>query len=386
MKYFLIAGEASGDLHGSNLMKGLKKQDPHAEFHFFGGDLMQAEGGLLLKHYREMAFMGAIEVVANLRTIKKNFALCKSELLAFSPDVLILIDYPGFNLKMAEFAKQNGLKVFYYISPKIWAWKEWRIKQIKAFVDEMFTIFPFETDFFNRFGYKVHYVGNPLLDEMVSFEKNKPDHNFLKDLNPDSRPVVALLPGSRRQEIKLILPTMIQLANEYPAFRFVVSGAPSISPEFYEKIIGDSGYPVVYSQTYPLLSGSYAAIVASGTATLETALFNVPQVVLYKMAGGYIGFKLVKLIFLKVKYVSLPNLVLNKEAVREFLMTDMKFKKIKPETDKLLNDENYREEIFKNYLRLKEIMGGPGASDRAAKLMFDIASDFRRNTATNADH
>lgn len=369
MKYFLIAGEASGDLHGSNLMKGLKKYDPEAEFLFFGGDLMKAEGGLLLKHYREMAFMGAIDVIANIRTIKKNFTLCKNELLAFSPDVLILIDYPGFNLKIAEFAKQNGLKVFYYISPKIWAWKEWRIKQIKAFVDEVFTIFPFETEFFARFNYKVHYVGNPLLDEIDTFEKTKAGNRFPDDLNPDNRPVVALLPGSRRQEIKLMLPVMIRLAKEYPAFRFVVSGAPSISPDFYKKMMDHSDYPVVYNQTYSLLSESFAAIVASGTATLETALLNVPQVVLYKMAGGAIGYKLFKLIFLKIKYVSLPNLVLNHGAVREFIMDDMKFEKIKPETDKLLNDEKYREEIFKNYSRLKEIMGGPGASERAASLM-----------------
>lgn len=372
MKYYLIAGEASGDLHGSNLMKELKLSDPEASFRFFGGGLMLSAGGTLVKHYRDMAFMGAIDVVKNLKTIKKNLDYCKNDLLTFAPDVVILIDYPGFNLKVAEFAKQNHLKVFYYISPKIWAWKEWRIKKIKTFVDEMFTIFPFETGFFARFNYPVHYVGNPLLDEIETFRQLPKNSEFSKNINPKNKPIVALLPGSRKQEIKLMLPVMARIAAGYPGYRFVVSGAPSIAPEFYKKILAGNNLPVVYNQTYPLLSVSYAALATSGTATLETALLNVPQVVLYKMSGGTLGYKIFRFIFLKVNYVSLPNLVLNREAVKEFIMSDMKFGKIKPEVDKLLNNEEYRKKIFGDYTRLREIMGGPGASKRAASLMADI--------------
>jgi lipid-A-disaccharide synthase len=373
MKYYLIAGEASGDLHGANLMKEIKVFDPQASFRFFGGDLMQQAGNNLAKHYREMAFMGAVDVVMNIRTIKRNMDFCKRDILAFSPDVAILIDYPGFNLKIAEFAKQNNLKVFYYISPKIWAWKAWRIKKIKAFVGEMFTIFPFETDFYKKFQYKVNYIGNPLLDEIETFKKNRlSDVEFREKNQLGQRPIVALLPGSRRQEIKLMLPVMAYFAAKYPSFQFVVSGAPSIEPGMYEKFMGKTKLPVIFNQTYGLLSNSYAALVTSGTATLETALLDTPQVVLYKMAGGSFAYKLFKLIFLKVKYVSLPNLVLNTQAVREFVMSEMKLRYIEPEVEKLLNDQEYRLKIIEDYERLKTIMGGPGASERAARKIVEL--------------
>jgi lipid-A-disaccharide synthase len=372
MKYYLIAGEASGDLHGSNLMKEVKNIDPDASFRFFGGDLMKQVENNLAKHYREMAFMGAIDVIMNIRTIKQNMDFCKREILTFSPDVVILIDYPGFNLKIAEFAKQHNLLVFYYISPKIWAWKEWRIKKIKAYVDEMFTILPFETEFFAKFKFKVNYVGNPLLDEIESYKENKPELDFREENHLDKRPLVALLPGSRKQEIKLMLPVMAFFPDLYPEFQFVVSGAPSIEPVFYNQILQETKLPVVYNQTYNLLSNSYAALVTSGTATLETALFNIPQVVLYKMAGGYLGYKIFKLIFLKVKYVSLPNLVLGKQAVREFVMSEMKLRFIKPEVEKLLKDQDYRKKIFDDYTRLKEIMGQPGASKHAAQKIVEM--------------
>jgi len=375
MKYYLIAGEASGDLHGANLMKELKVSDPEALFRFFGGDLMQNVENNLAKHYREMAFMGGLEVIKNIKTIKRNLDFCKQDILTFSPDVIILIDYPGFNIKIAEFAKNNNLKVFYYISPKIWAWKEWRIKKIKALVDEMFTILPFEVDFYARHNYPAHYVGNPLLDEIETFLSKSGEFDFRKENNLDERQIVALLPGSRKQEIKLMLPVMIMLAGTFVEYQFVISGAPSIEKEFYKRLMGNRKIPIVNNQTYQLLINSHAAVVTSGTATLETALLNIPQLVLYKMAGGSLGYTLFKMIFLKVEYVSLPNLVCGKEVVREFVMGDMKFKIIKPEVDKLLNDQKYRKKIFEEYTHLKEIMGGAGASKRAAEKMVEILNN-----------
>ncbi|MBN1822518.1 MAG: lipid-A-disaccharide synthase [Prolixibacteraceae bacterium] len=372
MKYYLIAGEASGDLHGANLMKELKIHDEDASFRFFGGDRMQSVENNLAKHYREIAFMGAIDVIMNIRTIKRNLNFCKRDIIEFSPDVVILIDYPGFNIKIAEFAKKNNIRVFYYISPKIWAWKEWRIKKIKAFVDEMFTILPFEVDFYKKFDYPAFYVGNPLLDEIAFFLSKYQPGNFKTKINPENKPLIALLPGSRKQEIKMMLPVMIRLAQTFPEYKYVVSGAPGLDKEFYSKFLNDKNYPVVFEKTYELLLNSHAAIVTSGTATLETALLNVPQVVLYKMAGGTLGYKIFKRFLLKVDFVSLPNLVCGKEVVKEFVMSEMKYKLIKPEVEKLLNDEDYRKIIFKEYVRLKEIMGKPGASGQAAKKMTEL--------------
>jgi lipid-A-disaccharide synthase len=373
MKYYLIAGEASGDLHGSNLMRELKLADPEAQFRYFGGDLMQNEGGTLVKHYREMAFMGIVNVVLNLKTIGQNMKFCQKDLLEFQPDVVILIDYPGFNLRMAEFAKQHNLRVFYYISPKVWAWKEYRVKRIKSFVDELFTILPFETEYFKKHGIDVNYVGNPLMDSVASFRKKAlSKEEFLDKNNLDERPVVALLSGSRKQEIKNTLPIMKKAAACYPEFQFVVAGVSTVDKKTYEKILGGFPIPVVYNQTYDLLNNAHSALVASGTATLETALFGVPQTVLYRVEGGRVVQFIMKNFFLKVKWASLPNLILNKEALKEFIQVDLTFKNVRDELHRLLYEQDYRDKITSDYNRLMEILGGPGTSKRAAKKMTEL--------------
>jgi lipid-A-disaccharide synthase len=372
MKYYLIAGEASGDLHGSNLMRELKLADPEAEFRYFGGDLMQNESGTLVKHYREMAFMGIVNVVLNLKTIGRNLKFCQKDLLEFQPDVVILIDYPGFNLRFAGFAKRHGFRVFYYISPKVWAWKEYRIKRIKAFVDELFTILPFETDYFKKHDIKVNYVGNPLMDSVAAFRKNAlSKEEFTDQNNLDDRPIVALLSGSRKQEIKNTLPIMRKAAACYPEFQFVVAGVSTVEKKTYEKILGGFPIPVVYNQTYDLLNNAHSALVASGTATLETALFGVPQTVLYQVEGGRVVQFIMKNFFLKVKWASLPNLILNKEALKEFIQVDLTFKNVRDELHRLLYEQDYRDKITADYNRLMEILGEPGTSKRAAKKMVE---------------
>ncbi len=373
MKYYLIAGEASGDLHGSNLMKELKAADPEADFRFFGGDLMQAVGGKLVKHYREMAFMGFVNVLMNLKTINRNMEICKDDLLRFQPDVLILIDYPGFNLQMARFAKQNNWKVFYYISPKIWAWKEYRVKKIKAYVDEMFTIFPFETGFYQKHGFEVHYVGNPLLDSIAEFRKKAlTKAAFLERNQLDDRPVVALLAGSRVQEIKRTLPLMVKVAAFFPQFQFVVAGVNSIDKGLYRQYLECSSIPLIFNQTYDLLNHAHTALVASGTAALETALFNVPQTVVYKVEGGWPMDFVMRNFVIKTIGVSLPNIVMNEEIVVELIQKKMTLKNVKAEMQKLLFDDNYRQLMRENYRRLSEHMGGPGCSQRAAQKMVEI--------------
>jgi lipid-A-disaccharide synthase len=378
MKYFIIAGEASGDLHGANLMKSLKQQDREAEFLFLGGDLMQEQGGRLLKHYREMAFMGAIDVIKNMGKIKANFTLCQQQLLENRPDVLILIDYPGFNLKMAEFAKINGIPVFYYILPKVWAWKEWRVKSLKSYVTELFSIFPFEVDFFRKHGVEVHYVGNPLLDA-VSEIYTSPGTviTFRAENNLPDKPVIALLPGSRAQEIRMMLPVMTRLAKDFPEYQFIISGTGAIEPSLYVTYSNDPTIPVIFGKTYELLRVAHAAIVTSGTATLETALLHVPQVVLYKMAGGKLGYRIFRFLFLKVRYVSLPNIILNKGFLKEFVMDEMKYSLIRPEAEKLIRNEEYREAIFKSYQQLSLVMGEKGASNRAASKMIEIFKSMK---------
>ena len=372
MKYYLIAGEASGDLHGSNLMRELKLADPEADFRYFGGDLMQNEGGTLVKHYREMAFMGIVNVVMNLKTIGRNLKFCQKDLLEFQPEVVILIDYPGFNLRLAEFAKGQGFRIFYYISPKVWAWKEYRVKKIKAFVDELFTILPFETDYFKKHDIEVNYVGNPLMDSVAEFRKKAlPKEEFLDKNNLDDRPIVALLSGSRKQEIKNTLPIMRKAAACYPEFQFVVAGVSSVDKKTYDKILGGFPIPVVYNQTYDLLNNAHSALVASGTATLETALFGVPQTVLYRVEGGRVVQFIMKKFFLKVKWASLPNLILNKEALKEFIQVDLTFKNVKDELHRLLYEQDYRDKITADYIRLKELLGEPGSSKRAAQKMVE---------------
>ncbi|SHE95782.1 lipid-A-disaccharide synthase [Mariniphaga anaerophila] len=373
MKYYLIAGEASGDLHGSNLMRELKRKDPEARFRFFGGDLMKNQGGTLVKHYREMAFMGFLNVILNLKTIGRNMKFCREDILSFKPDVLVLIDYPGFNLRMAEFAKKNGIKVYYYISPKVWAWKEFRVKKIKQFVDELFTILPFETNFFKKHGVDVNYVGNPLMDSVTAFRKKSlSKQEFLDNNNLDDRPIVALLSGSRRQEVKNTLPVMKKAAACYPEFQFVVAGVNTVDSKLYKSILNGFPIPVIYNQTYDLLNNSYAALVASGTATLETALFGIPQTVLYRVEGGWLLHFIMKNFFLKVKWASLPNLILNKEALKEYLQADLTFKNVKDELHRLLYEQDYRDKIMADYNRLNELMGAPGTSQRAATKMIEL--------------
>jgi len=377
MKYYLVAGEASGDLHGSNLMKEIKLADSNAEFRYFGGDLMNAVGGELVKHYREMAFMGFVNVVLNLKTINRNLKFCKTDLLEFQPDVLILIDYPGFNLRVAEFAKQYNIKVFYYISPKVWAWKAHRVKKIKSVVDEMFTIFPFETEFYKKYQFRVNYVGNPVLDSIAEFKKTAlSKSDFLKLNNLDERPVVALLAGSRVQEINRTMPIMVEISEIFPGFQFVVAGLKSVDIGLYHKYVAGKPVKLVFNQTYDILNNAHTALVASGTAALETALFNIPQTVIYKMEGGWpVDFIFRNLIFKnRMAGVSLPNIIMKREIVREFIQMKMTLENVKAEMEKLLFDDNYRHKILTDYHRLKEIMGEPGSSKRAALKMVDILS------------
>lgn len=367
MKYYLIVGEASGDLHASNLMRALQHEDPQAEFRFFGGDLMKAVGGTCVKHYRELAYMGFIPVLLHLRTIFRNMDYCKKDVEAWQPDVLILVDYPGFNLKIAEYIKQHTrIPVYYYISPKIWAWKEYRIKNIKRDVDELFSILPFEVDFFKKHQYPVHYVGNPCVDAVDDFRKNGQEtfSEFIAANGLENRPIIALLAGSRRQEIKDNLSRMIETARSFPQYQFVVAGAPGIEPDFYKQYI-DSSTKIVFGQTYRLLQQAEAALVTSGTATLETALFRVPQVVCYYTAAG----KLVSFLrrhILKVKYISLVNLIADCEVVTELVADGMTVANIKKELAKIVPGGSGRSLMLSEYDRLIAILGEPGASERAA--------------------
>lgn len=364
MKYYLIAGEASGDLHGSNLMKALKKRDAAAEFRYFGGDLMKAEGGHLEKHYAEMAFMGFIEVIANLNTVLRNIKAAKQDVLMFQPDVLILIDFPGFNMKIAEFAKAQGIRVFYYISPKVWAWNQKRVLKIRKFVDRMFCILPFEVDFYKSWGMEVDYVGNPILD---AIEQNNPAPRFREKYSLDKRPIIALLPGSRKQELDRVLPEMLNSSARFPDYQFVIAGAPSFSAEDYKKYLGDRSFPVVFNETYNLLLHASAAVVTSGTATLETALLKIPQVVVYK--GNPVSIGIARLL-VSIKFISLVNLVMDAGIVKELIQEDCSAKKIGDELNLILNEVSYRNQMLQNYELLAEKMGAPGASDRAAGLMF----------------
>lgn len=372
MKYFIIAGEASGDLHASHLMAELKKKDSHAEFCFFGGDLMVEQGGILLKHYREMAFMGLFPVLFNLHKIKKNFTLAETKLLEFNPDVLILVDYPGFNLRMAAFAKSKNIKVFYYISPKIWAWKTKRVFKIKKYVDELFTIFPFETAFYNKYGVKVHYVGNPTVDEL--FEKAKMEESFSWFISKNQlseKPLIALLAGSRNQEITRILPVMAEVVERFPGYQYAIAGAPSQTKERYDKALGKYKIPVLFGQTYDLLKHSTAALVASGTATLETAVLNVPQVVCYRIEAGRLG-SWVKEQIVKVPFISLVNLITGREVVKELFQENCTPKTVGDELERILEDPQYREKMLDGYKEMNERLGGPGCAKKAAAEMVNL--------------
>ena len=372
MKYYLIVGEASGDLHASHLMAALKEEDPQAEFRFFGGDLMAAVGGTLVKHYKELAYMGFIPVLLHLRTIFANMKRCKKDIVAWQPDVLILVDYPGFNLDIAKFIHSHTrIPVFYYISPKIWAWKEYRIKNIRRDVDELFSILPFEVEFFEqKHHYPIHYVGNPTLDEVDAFQSAYAEdaETFARTNGLSSQPIIALLAGSRKQEIDSNLPIMIQAAEAFPDYQPVLAGAPGISSDYYQKYIEHTRVKVVFGKTYPLLSHASVALVTSGTATLETALFRVPQVVCYYISMGKIVSVLRKMI-LKVKYISLVNLIAGKEVVKELVADDMTLANVKGELKQILGHTEYRKQMLEGYRQMASRLGKAGAPRRAAHQM-----------------
>lgn len=370
MKYFLIAGEASGDLHASALMRELLKVDSAAEFCFLGGDMMQTQGGKMIKHYRDMAFMGFVAVLLNAKTILKNLEDCKVAIVNFKPDVVILIDYPSFNLRIARFVKENlKTPVYYYISPKIWAWKEYRIKEIKRYIDKMFTIFPFETEFYAKHQFPVEYVGNPTVDS-VSSRPNKDqlfeDFCILNKLS--GKPIIALLAGSRKQEISACLPRMIQAASHFKEFQIVISGSPGIDLDYYIQVLNHEPVKIVFGQTYELVQHAHAAIVNSGTATLETALIGTPQVVVYHQALGRLAFWAKELI-IKVKYISLVNLVAEREVVKELIAHLFTVSNMKLELDKLLNNNAYRQNMINGYNEVSKTLGEPGAAERAAGKM-----------------
>ena len=365
MKYYIIAGEASGDLHGSNLMKALYKEDPDAEIRFWGGDLMQNVGGTIVKHYRELAFMGFIEVIFNLKIILNNIKICKNDIKAFQPDVIIFIDYPGFNLRIAKWAKELGFKTHYYISPQIWAWKESRITDIKRDVDKMYVILPFEKDFYeDKHHYHVEFVGHPLIDAI----HNQPlidNAVFRKENQLSEKPIIAVLPGSRKQEITKMLSVMLSVVDDFPDYQFVIAGAPSQEYSFYEEFITNENIKFITNKTYDLLRNATAALVTSGTATLETALFKVPEVVCYK--GSWASYQIAKRI-ITLKYISLVNLIMDEEVVTELIQEDCNSKRIREELKKIL-EPNHRKSLLRNYDLLTEKLGGIGASEKTAQLI-----------------
>lgn len=397
MNYYMIAGEASGDLHAANLMRELRRRDPEATFRCWGGERMETEGGFIVKHYRELAFMGFVEVLKHLPAVLGNIRECKKDLREHRPDVLILVDFPGFNLRIAEFARQQGITVFYYISPKIWAWNQKRVLKIKRVVDKMFCILPFEVDFYRKWGMEVDYIGNPLVDAIAEWKRTQRNDSATGNsdaanadrANPDGAnpekqertnkvasgkdelPVIALLPGSRKQEITRILPEMLQATDRFNGVTVVIAGAPTFSSDFYRPFIGNRPVSIVFGHTYDLLDRATAALVTSGTATLETALFHVPQVVLYK--ANALSVAIARRV-IKVRYISLVNLIADREIVRELIQEACHADKIAGELERLLYDETYRAGMLANYQALQTIVGEPGASARAAEKMIQYLS------------
>lgn len=368
MKFYIIAGEASGDLHGANLVKELKSQDPNFEARGWGGDKMKAEGVDLAKHYKDLAFMGFLEVLVNLKTILRNMKYCKKDVIDYNPDAVILIDYAGFNLRVAEYFHEKGIKVFFYISPQVWAWKESRVKKIKERVDHLFVILPFEKEFYQKHDYYVDYVGNPVLDEISNFRKlNEGNLDFREENGFSDKKIIALLPGSRTQEIIKKLPIMLSVVDDYPQFEFVIAGAPSQEKEIYLNIIGDrKNVKILFDKTYPLLNNSYAALVTSGTATLETALFEVPQVVCYKSSAISVA---IARRLVKIDYISLVNIIMKKEMVRELIQEELNTKQLKEEFEKII-EGNTRKDMLANYKILLGMLGGEGASKKTAQLIY----------------
>lgn len=366
MKYYIIAGEASGDLHASNLVAEIKKKDKKAEFRGCGGDLMKAQGVELLKHYRTMAYMGFVEVAVNLRKVLGNISQCKKDIVEYHPDVVILVDYPGFNLRIADFAHENGFKVVYYISPQIWAWKRRRVYKIKKSVDKMLVILPFEEEFYKRYGVDVTFVGNPLLDELAKMGTGNRSIFLRRNSLGERREIIAVLPGSRRQEVKRTLPVMIKVASHFPDYQFVIAGISSLEKSLYKDIIGQSDVFFVENQTYELLQNSSAALVTSGTATLETALISVPEVVCYKATG--FSYRLAKWM-IKVKFISLVNLIMNREVVKELIQGDMNEENLVQELEQLLHNGKRQRQLLEDYEELKDKLGNVGASEKAADVI-----------------
>ena len=372
MKYYIIAGEASGDLHASNLVAEIRKKDKKAEFRGWGGDLMKAQGVELVKHYRQTAFMGFVEVAVNLRKVLGNIAKCKKDIVEYESDAVILVDYPGFNLRIADFAHQKGFKVFYYVSPQVWAWQRRRVKRIKRSVDKMLVILPFEEDFYKNYGIDVTYVGNPLLDELAKFGTANRSMFLRRNSLGEKREIIALLPGSRKQEVKRMLPTMLKVIPDFPNYQFVVAGVSSIDKDFYKGIIGNADAFIVEGQTYELLQNSSAAVVTSGTATLETALFTVPEVVCYK--ANYFSYLIAKWL-IKVKYISLVNLVMDKLVVKELIQNEMTKPNIATELTQVLKNGKRQRQILEDYDELRYRLGNAGASERAATV---ICTELRK--------
>jgi lipid-A-disaccharide synthase len=365
MKYYIIAGEASGDVHAANLIRSLKQKDVHAEFRAWGGDRMAAQGAEIVKHYRDLAFMGFVEVLLNIRTISQNLSFCKNDILSFQPDVLILVDYPGFNLRMAEFAHKKGIKVIYYISPQVWAWKKSRVHKIKRVVDKMLVIPPFEKEFYEKYDVDVDFVGHPLLDE-IGNQKRIARASFLKKNKLKDKPIIALLPGSRKQEIQTMLKSMLEVVDHFPDHQFIVAGLSVVSEAIYEGILRNSGAELVIDQTDSLLQHAGAALVTSGTATLETALMNVPEVVCYK--GNFISVAIARRI-INVKYISLVNLIMEREIVKELIQGELNAKNLIRELKMVVHDKGKLIQLQSDYKELKEKLGDKGASDRAANLI-----------------
>ncbi|HNX65863.1 MAG TPA: lipid-A-disaccharide synthase [Bacteroidales bacterium] len=364
MRYFILSGEPSGDLHGSNLVRSLLREDPDAEIACWGGELMEQAGARLLKHYRDLAFMGVWEVIINLRTVLSNFKTCREQISGFNPDVVILIDYPGFNLRIAKYVKKLGIKVYYYISPKFWAWNESRVNRVKRSVDRMYIIFPFEVDFYHRHGYDAHYIGNPLVDEVENRKSFMPQQNdILASLGLGGKPVIALLSGSRKQEVVSILPQMVKVIKDFPEYDFVITAVSHIPEKIYKDITGDIPVKIVTGKTYEILSVAEAALVTSGTATLETALFNVPQVVCYCTSA--LTYQLSKMV-IKVNYISLVNLIMNREIIVELIQKDLNTERLRNELSYIISGGSKREKMLDDYSSLHSILGGPGASSRIA--------------------
>ncbi|TCO07322.1 lipid-A-disaccharide synthase [Natronoflexus pectinivorans] len=377
MKYYIIAGEASGDLHASNLMRQIKKNDNMAHFRYWGGDLMAAEGGQLVAHYRDTAYMGVFEVVKNLFNIFRNFRKCEKDILNYQPDVVILVDYPGFNLRMAKFIKRSGFKVFYYIAPKVWAWNRSRVKKIRKYVDRVYSILPFESDFFAKYGINAIYSGNPLLDS-IDQRKHKIEtgEEFRHRNGLTNKPIIAMLAGSRKEEVHRLLPEMVKMMPHFPDFQFVIAGAPSFTMSHYEPYLQNvKEARVLFDETYSLLQHAHAAMVTSGTATLEAALLNCPQVVCYKMWGGAFTDFMSKRVIIKVPYISLVNLIMQREVIKELFQSTFSTEALLDELKKLCYDESHRNKVFKGYEELSFIMGGPGSSERTARLMADALSE-----------